>query len=60
MKIMPIGDYYSWECPECHAGNVTLWTRMKKGNLSCGKCSNSFPLCSDEPAELEATFSAAI
>jgi len=60
MKIIPVGDYYFWECLECGKMNITLWTRFLKGNPTCNECNKAFPMPGDEPAELEEPFSKAI
>jgi len=38
MKIMPSGDYYIWYCDWCDSRNLTLWTRIEKGEVVCACC----------------------
>jgi hypothetical protein len=38
MKLMPHGDYYIWYCDWCDSRNLTLWTRVDKGEVTCGAC----------------------
>jgi hypothetical protein len=42
MKIMPTGDYYVWYCDWCDSKNLTLWTRIEKGDVQCGACHRGF------------------
>jgi len=43
MKLMPLGDYYVWYCEWCDSRNLTLWTRIEKGEVRCGACHNRHP-----------------
>ena len=42
MKLMLMGDYYVWYCEWCDSRNLTPWTRIEKGLVSCGACHTSF------------------
>jgi hypothetical protein len=44
MKMMPMGDYYVWYCEWCDSRNLTLWTRIETGHVSCGACHTAFPM----------------
>jgi hypothetical protein len=53
MKLMPLGDYYVWYCDWCDSRNLTLWTRVEKGEVCCGACHNRFHFGSLSAAERE-------
>jgi hypothetical protein len=38
MRLIPLGDYYEWFCEWCDSKNLTLWTRLEKGEVVCGAC----------------------
>jgi hypothetical protein len=44
MKLMPLGDYYVWECDWCDSQNSTLWTRIEQGKVTCGVCYATFAI----------------
>jgi hypothetical protein len=44
MKMIPMGDYYVWYCEWCDSRNLTLWTRIETGRVSCGACHTPFPM----------------
>jgi len=51
MKLMPMGDYYAWFCEWCDSSNLTLWTRIEKGQVCCGVCHTVFPESGQSSAE---------
>ena len=57
MKLMPIGDYYSWYCEWCDSRNLTLWTRFEKGQVACGACHIAYSMLENSPAEQERSLS---
>lgn len=44
MELMPVGDYYVWYCEWCDSRNLSLWTNMEKGTISCGACHHRFTM----------------
>ncbi len=44
MKLMPLGDYYAWNCEWCDSYNRILWTRIDEGKVVCGVCYTTFPI----------------
>ena len=38
MNLYPVGDYYTWYCGWCDTKNLTLWTKIDEGEVSCGAC----------------------
>ena len=38
MRLKPLGDYYEWYCEWCDSKNLTLWTKIEKGEVVCGAC----------------------
>lgn len=38
MQLMPHGDYYLWYCDRCDSRNLTLWTRIDTGEITCAAC----------------------
>lgn len=48
MNLMPNGDYYSWYCDWCDSKNLTLWTKLDKGEFCCSACQRAYSV---EPGE---------
>jgi len=46
-----MGDYYAWYCEWCDSRNLTLWTRIEKGQVCCGVCHTVFPESGQSSAE---------
>ncbi len=51
MNLMPMGDYYLWNCGWCDSANKTIWTRLETNNIHCSVCQRRVSLTDSIPLQ---------